>query len=228
MKWPRSVALIAAVALAPPPAAAQSSAAAGQAKADFSAWKAIGRNDADVDAFNHYLKTAGVDDVLPTYQILRTSSSWRECGATPFVVAPRLLWPDIIQTLRFIKQEVKPAIGGVEAVSGYREPLLNRCSHGATHSAHADFWALDLVPTTSIGRVELIRRLCGIHARAGIHWAVGLGFYSATRFHIDTKRYRRWGSDGRGETSPCAMLAPPPAFGIAPDPVRRRAAPRAR
>ena len=36
---------------------------------------------------------------------------------------------------------------------------------------------------------------------------VGLGFYAFTRFHIDTRSFRRWGNAGpRGGESPCAVL----------------------
>ncbi|MBB6426086.1 hypothetical protein [Sphingopyxis sp. JAI128] len=37
-----------------------------------------------------------------------------------------------------------------------------------------------------------------------VRFAVGLGIYNATRFHIDTAGYRRWGADYRGATSPWA------------------------
>ena len=35
------------------------------------------------------LRAEGVADVVPLWQLVRTSSSWRQCGAQPFEVAPR-------------------------------------------------------------------------------------------------------------------------------------------
>ena len=37
-------------------------------------------------------------------------------------------------TLRYIRDWVKPAVGEVDAVSGYRNPQLNRCARGAERS----------------------------------------------------------------------------------------------
>ncbi len=56
-----------------------------------------------------------------------------------------------------------PVVGPVEAVSGFRNEGLNKCSGGAPESAHRHFYALDLVPQRAIGRAGLIRSLCRIH-----------------------------------------------------------------
>ena len=63
-----------------------------------------------------------------------------------------------------------------------------------------------------------------MHSAHGAATDVGLGFYSFTRFHIDTRGFRRWGSAGPdGNESPCAVLerggdpeAPPPPRIAAP------------
>ena len=56
------------------------------------------------------------------------------CGANatapPFEVPPFRLWPDMVRTLRFVRDHVKAAVGAVEAVSGYRNPALNGCARG--------------------------------------------------------------------------------------------------
>jgi uncharacterized protein YcbK (DUF882 family) len=95
----------------------------------------------------------------------------------------------------------------VQAVSGYRDDALNKCANGAPQSAHRHFYAVDLVPVRAIDRSGLIRELCAVHQRRGQAYDTGLGFYSGTRFHIDSKGFRRWGPDGSGATSPCVTEA---------------------
>ena len=158
-------------------------------------------------SFEAWQEAAGVRGVLPTYEILRTASMWRECGGQPFEVPPFALWPGLTMTLRYIRDWVKPAVGEVDAVSGYRNPALNRCARGAERSAHVGYFALDLVPRVPLARRDLFRRLCAMHARSGNAFGAGLGFYTFQRFHIDTRSFRRWGSAGpRGNESPCAVI----------------------
>lgn len=175
---------------APPPAA-------------FRAWLAEPDHRSEFRAFQRYLRRAGVLGVLPTEHLLRTSTSWRTCG-TPFEVPPRAFWPRIVPTLRFIRAEVRPRVGPVAAVSGYRNPLLNRCAGGAPRSAHTGFWGVDLVPVAGIDRETLFERLCALHRELGPAARFGLGFYGGVRFHVDTKSYRLWGADHRRGSSPCA------------------------
>lgn len=40
-----------------------------------------------------------------------------------------------------------------------------------------------------------MRTLCAVHGRRGPDYGVGLGFYAFLRFHVDTTKYRRWGTD---------------------------------
>ena len=183
--------------------------APGQERADFNAWVArSSANEASVREFQSYLSANGVGDVLPVWQLVRTSSSWRECGASQFEVAPRDKWDNIVTTLKFIERDVEPAVGQVQAVSGYRNESLNRCSHGAPASAHRMFFALDLMPVNaSVTRRELIHDVCSAHARDGRDFSTGLGFYNGVRFHVDSSGFRKWGPDGRGATSPCVTNA---------------------
>ena len=60
-----------------------------------------------------------------------------------------------------------------------------------------------MVPLGDISRPGLMRGLCKIHDLRGEQYNIGLGFYSGVRFHIDSQRFRRWGADGKGATSPC-------------------------
>jgi len=157
-----------------------------------------------VKGFNDYLASAGVAGVLPTWELLRTATSWSECGAQPFEVPPTSEWPHIIQTLRYVRDYVVPAIGPVEAVSVYRNPALNKCAGGAPESAHKQDSAIDMVPLKPISREELMRTLCGIHSEHGEAYGAGLGFYAFLRFHVDSTKFRRWNMDPA-----VAALCPP-------------------
>jgi Peptidase M15 len=158
---------------------------------------------ADVQAFEEFLAAQGVAGIFPTYEILRSESLWSECGGEPFVLAARAQWPHVVGTLRFIRDQVVPLTGELEIVSGYRNPALNTCSGGRSASAHMAFWALDLEPVAHITRDEMVASLCPVYAARGRAARIGLGFYDDTRFHIDARSFRTWGSDGRGASSPC-------------------------
>jgi hypothetical protein len=177
----------------------------GQTKADYLAWLAKDPGArAEVLSFKSYLEAAGVEDVVPTWQLVRTASKWRDCSGPRFEVAPASEWTHIAGTLRFVKAHVEPVIGDVEAVSGFRNAELNQCSGGARASAHRHFFALDLVPANDeLPRGAMIRSICKIHDFRGQDYGIGLGFYTGNRFHVDSKGFRRWGADGKGATSPC-------------------------
>ena len=195
--------LVFAVLLGGAPALAQEQ-AEGQGKADYHAW--LAREPAaraQLLAFKQFLEMEKVDEVLPTWQLVRTASMWSECNGPRFEVAPFTEWQHISTTLGFIKAHVEPVIGDVEAMSGYRNAELNQCSGGARESAHRHFFALDLVPLKPIARDGMIRSLCRIHEWRGSDYDIGLGFYSGLRFHVDSKGFRKWGSNGRAATSPC-------------------------
>ena len=163
---------------------------------------------AEVRDFEAFLAQQGVAGVLPTRQILLNDTSWSECHMDgPYSIAERAYWPHIVGTLRYIRDEVVPAIGPVQVDSGYRESGLNRCSGGAAHSAHAQFYALDLEPVHTVDRSVLIARVCANHAHYGAEYHIGLGFYDHLRFHIDSRSFRRWGSDYHATTSPCVHIA---------------------
>jgi hypothetical protein len=160
-----------------------------------------------VTNFNNYLMTYRVSNIVPTWQLLRTATSWQRCGAQPFEVPPMSEWPNIVQTLRYINDYVVPAVGPVEAVSAYRNPSLNSCAGGAPESAHKHYSAIDLVPLRPTTRQGLMHSLCSAHARRGVDYGVGLGFYAFLRFHVDTTKFRRWGADGGSTTCPPIIRA---------------------
>jgi hypothetical protein len=168
----------------------------GQDEPGYRAWYGTTNLHAiQVRAFNKYLIDWGVGGIVPTWQMLRTATSWEKCGAQPFEVPPMAEWPHIVQTLRYIHDYVIPAVGPVEPVSGYRNPILNQCAGGAPESAHKHYSAIDLVPLQPTTREHLMRALCAVHGRRALDYEVGLGFYAFLRFHVDTTKYRRWNMD---------------------------------
>jgi hypothetical protein len=193
---------------------------AGQDEPGYRSWyMAAPWRAAAVGHFNTYLKTWGVAGIVPTWQLLRTASYWQRCGAQPFEIAPVEEWPNIVQTLRYVRDRVIPAIGPVEPVSAYRNPALNLCAGGASQSAHRFNQAIDLVPLRPVTRETLMRTLCSVHRSEGEPYGVGLGFYAYHRFHIDTRRFRNWGTGAAPEAEQCRHqtrpLAPSPSAVVA-------------
>ena len=147
-----------------------------------------------VKAFDDWLTAQGVGGVVPTWQLLRTASMWKNCNAEPFEVPPPAEWPHMVETLQYVRKHVIPVVGPVEPVSVYRNPVLNTCAGGAADSAHRGLFAIDMVPLRPTDRMSLMKGLCAIHAWQGGGSKVGLGFYKGLRFHIDSKGYRKWGA----------------------------------
>jgi hypothetical protein len=150
------------------------------------------------------LRNEGVADVLPAYDLWMVDRLEARCIRAPFVEPPDEAWPHIVATLRFIRDYVEPALGDVRVVSAFRDEAFNTCVGGAPASAHRTFQAVDLVPVDpAITREQLIGALCALHAREGARFGVGLGIYTARRFHVDTRSYRGWGADHHAATFPC-------------------------
>ena len=119
----------------------------------------------------------------------------RIAAAQPFEIPPTEEWPNIVQTLRYIRDYVIPALGPVEPVSVYRNPVLNACAGGAPESAHKLYSAIDMVPLRPTTRETMMRTLCADHSSHGEAYHAGLGFYAFLRFHVDTTKFRRWNMD---------------------------------
>lgn len=168
-----------------------------------------------VRSFNDYLVAQGVSNVVPTWQLLRTASDWYKCNADPFEIPPMTEWANLASSLRFVRDVVIPTVGPVEAVSVYRNPVLNQCAGGAFESAHRYGQAMDLVPLNPIVREELMARLCPVHRQRGEPYAAGLGFYVGLRFHVDSRRFRRWGVEPAIEAT-CPPI-PKPSVALPPD-----------
>ncbi|MFL6843109.1 MAG: hypothetical protein ACJ8D2_11805, partial [Sphingomicrobium sp.] len=141
-------------------------------------------------------------------------------------IPPTSEWPHIVQTLRYIHDYVVPAIGPVEAVSVYRNPVLNQCAGGAPESAHKLDSAIDMVPLQPIDRITLMRRLCGVHSAHGAAYNAGLGFYAFLRFHVDSTKFRRWNMDP-AVAAECPPLVRPEDIASVGQPMPAQATPGA-
>jgi hypothetical protein len=168
-----------------------------------------------VKAFHDYLTGSGVSYIAPTWQLLRTASDWRKCGAQPFEVPPTDEWANIVNTLRYVRDYVVPVVGPVEPVSVFRNAALNRCAGGAPESVHRSMSAIDFVPLQPIARDVMIRRLCAQHQQQGPRFSAGLGFYTKMRFHVDSWKYRTWGRDDEGHLA-CPKVELQPTLAAAP------------
>ena len=62
-----------------------------------------------------------------------------------------------------------------------------------------------MVLNTRFGYNRFVRLSEGNPASYGMD-LTKLGFYDGLRFHVDSKSFRRWGSDNHGKTSPCATV----------------------
>ncbi|HVL79314.1 MAG TPA: D-Ala-D-Ala carboxypeptidase family metallohydrolase [Sphingomicrobium sp.] len=198
---------------------------AGQDEPGYRSWYlAASWRPVHVKAFHDYLVSNGVAGIVPTWQLLRTASSWERCGAQPFEVPPSSEWPHIVQTLRYVRAHVVPEIGPVEVVSGYRNPLLNGCAGGAPESAHKHYSAIDLVPLRPITREHLMQTLCTVHSSRGSQYQTGLGFYAYLRFHVDSTKFRRWGTDSSAAPACTPIMRPEDVASMALSPSEETAA----
>lgn len=180
--------------------------APGQDVAGYRIWVAADpRHSLRLAAYTDYLRAAGVGDVVPIWQLARTASDWHKCGQPAFEVPPTEAWGSIVNTLRFVRDHVKPAVGEVEALSAYRNPVLNACAGGSRESVHQQNVGVDLIPVYPFSRNDLMSRLCTVHARAGRSSNAGLGFYVGIRFHIDVWKYRAWGITAEEGGDQCAI-----------------------
>ena len=172
----------------------------------FERWLAADAARAEAFArFEAALAAEGVSGVVPNYELWRVDQLRRGVRHGAFVAPPEAEWANIVATLRILRDQVVPAVGPLEVVSGYRDPDFNTCVRGASRSAHLCFHALDLVPTDrTVTRERLIAALCPIHAREGARLRMGLGIYDGRRFHVDARGYRGWGADYSWTTFPCA------------------------
>lgn len=163
-------------------------------KAELDPFLAEGGHRASFEAFQKYLTRHRLADVVPPEQLLRQGTDWRGLGLPPYAMPPRSKWKNILPTLRLLKQEVIPLFGPLDVLSGFRDPVYNKRAGGARTSRHLAFQALDVRPVKRPPREALRRKLGALWEEKGKQHKLGLGVYCGTRFHVDTGKYRKWGS----------------------------------
>jgi hypothetical protein len=166
--------------------------------------------------FSDYLREQGVDKVVPVWTLTRGDVNrlpW--CADAGFVLPPKRLWPNIVPTLRLIRDHVIPIIGRVEVRSGFRTPALNSCAHGAPKSRHLSYFALDMVALNQPDGRTVFSKLCAQWKKAGPQSRWGLGAYfdpnrstvnKDARFHVDATGWRTWGFSKKAGSSGCLLL----------------------
>jgi hypothetical protein len=163
----------------------------------FKIWR--DKHAAEVEAFEEFLVHEQVAQVVPTYQLLRSASMWKECHAEPFQLPPQQEWPKVRDLLVLLHElRERQVLPGFEVVSAYRDPRLNRCAGGAPGSAHVHF-AVDIAPL----QPEVGARLCQFWRERGQGWDMGVSRYPTGRIHIDRHGYRTWGASHRRDSSYC-------------------------
>lgn len=161
----------------------------------FTHWRS--NHAVQVEAFESFLTYEKLAHVVPTYQLLRSASMWKECRAEPFQIPPTRHWPEVRALLDLLRElRAREVLPPFEVVSAYRPPALNRCAGGAPGSSHQRF-AVDIAPL----KKEDADRLCRFWREEGRSWDMGVSRYPSGRVHIDRNGYRTWGaSHGRGSS----------------------------
>lgn len=158
-----------------------------------------------VAEFENYLFEARLAGVVPTPELLRTATDWKKCGGPEFEIPPREQWPEVRKVLSLLSElKTRRILVDFEAVSNFRNAHLNACAGGARQSAHTQSFAVDIISRS--GKVDE-NMLCEFWRTDGKRWEMGLARYSSGRIHLDTTRYRTWGSDHRKGTSFCGQPA---------------------
>jgi hypothetical protein len=154
--------------------------------------------------YERTLADAGVGDVVPMPALLRSSRSWQACEAPEFLLPPADRAAAIVPTLRLVAQlQAMGIVEGGNVRSGYRSADVNRCSGGSSRSRHLLNNALDF----DLADDTRVAALCAFWRTRGPSLAMGVGFYTPTRIHIDTAGHRTWGTDHRRGTSLCVGTA---------------------
>jgi uncharacterized protein YcbK (DUF882 family) len=157
--------------------------------------------------YQRYLTDNGLGEVAPMHALLRSARLWRECHASEYVLPPKSLWPNLLPTLRVLRDlQAAGLVEGSKVASGYRDSTLNTCAGGSARSRHVTNNALDFDLSSS----DKVARLCEYWHRKGPALKLGLGFYTDTTIHLDTSGFRTWGSDHTRRTSLCNAPAPTP------------------
>ena len=161
-------------------------------KMDYERWLSAGNHEKAVSAYAGFLRSHGVEGVLPMQELLSASRDWRQCGVDPWSLPPASAWPAMVPTLKLLERLRQSGLTtGARVTSSYRNVDLNRCAGGKPASKHLANAALDLrlSPASAASEHEA---LCGFWRRHGREHRMGLGLYRSGQVHIDTQGYRQW------------------------------------
>ena len=188
--------------LTPPPAVREPKLADGErGPVLFEVWKQT--HGAQLQPFETWLAGERLGGIVPTYQLLRSASMWKECKAQPFEVPPPDLWPKVKDVLTLLRElQATEILTDFEVVSAYRAPALNRCAGGAPGSSHQLF-AVDIAPLPEAEG----SRLCAFWREQGQRWDMGVSRYPSGRIHIDRNGFRTWGASHKRGSSYCVAQA---------------------
>jgi Peptidase M15 len=165
----------------------------------YPAWRA--KHTSEIAAFERFLRSHGVHNIVPTEQLLKTARFWQRCEAAPYTVPPKSLWRNLVPTLKVVKKlKHVGALPRPIGASVYRNPELNACAGGSDKSRHLMLSAIDFDIEASPSSLSTLCRQWRI---LGPKMKIGLGFYTPTRIHIDSTGFRTWGSNHQRDSSLC-------------------------
>jgi Peptidase M15 len=155
----------------------------------------------EIAAFERFLKSQRVHNIVPTEQLLKTARFWQRCESDPYAVPPKNLWQNIVPTLKVVKQLKRVgALPQPIGASVYRNAELNACAGGSSQSRHLILSAIDFDIEDNPSSLS---KLCRQWRKLGKKMKIGLGFYTPTRIHIDTAGFRTWGGNHQRDSSLC-------------------------
>lgn len=179
----------------------------------YTTWLEQDNNRQQIENFEKYLKKHRADGVAPTYQLVKSARSWKQCGHSEYELADTKLWDNLIPVLKLMRHlKDQGILQNYEITSIYRNPTLNQCAGGAknsrhTHNAAVDFRIGSRQPNEAEQQkiAQIKAKLCKFWREHGEQYQMGLGVYQSGIIHIDTTRYRSWGHDTTQNTSICLV-----------------------
>jgi murein DD-endopeptidase MepM/ murein hydrolase activator NlpD len=123
------------------------------------------------------------DDLLVySSDLTQQNPSYRE-------LPPSDLWDNMARTLQVLQLIAGASGVSFTILSAYRSDVVNALSAGERHSAHEDFFGLDLGPSNPQHFHAFIKHFW---FERGAHYRLGVGFYRPQRVHVDARSHRRW------------------------------------
>ncbi|HEX6025804.1 MAG TPA: M23 family metallopeptidase [Solirubrobacter sp.] len=146
-------------------------------------------NDSNRERFDQYFAARLAPLGLTPDDLLVYSSDLTQANPTYRELPPPDLWPNMAQTLQLLQLIAGASGVSFTILSAYRSDVVNPLSAGTRHSAHEDFYGLDVQPSNQHHFHAFIKHFWW---ERGIQHRMGLGFYSEARVHVDARSRRRW------------------------------------